>query len=126
MNARVTRFRAGESGDGQTIQTEGMRREQLVAGDNVWVGMVYSEPGMSSGWHHHGDHDTYVYCVAGSVSIEFGPNGTESIDGEPGDVIHVPKGVVHRESTTGANEGAVFLVRVGEGVPVVNVDGPES
>lgn len=126
MSAKVTRFGAGESGDRETIQTEGMRREQLISSDSAWVGMVYTEPDTSSGWHHHGDHDTYVYCVAGSVRIEFGPHGTDSIDGGSGDVVHIPKGVIHRESNKGDTKGAVFLVRVGEGVPVVNVDGPET
>jgi uncharacterized RmlC-like cupin family protein len=34
---------------------------------------------MSSGWHHHGEHDTAVYVVDGGLRMEFGPEGREII-----------------------------------------------
>src|SRR4051812_29660928 len=36
--------------------TPGMVREQAIAIDGLWSGYVRTDPGMVSGWHHHGDH----------------------------------------------------------------------
>lgn len=35
--------------------TPGMAREEAFATDRMWSGLVRTEPGMRSGWHHHGD-----------------------------------------------------------------------
>jgi uncharacterized RmlC-like cupin family protein len=31
---------------------------------------------VTSGWHHHGEADTVVYVLSGTVVIEFGEDGT--------------------------------------------------
>jgi uncharacterized RmlC-like cupin family protein len=41
-------------------------------------------------------------------------------------VCHIPKGVIHRESNPGDEESVAVVVRLGAGVPVVNVDRPEG
>jgi uncharacterized RmlC-like cupin family protein len=56
--------------------------------------------------------------------MEFGPNGGYRLDCEPGDVIHVAPGVVHREITTGTNPSEAILFRVGSGQVTFNTDGP--
>jgi uncharacterized RmlC-like cupin family protein len=104
--------------------TSGVVREQAVAGDGVWAGLVRTAPGRSSGWHHHGDYNTYFYVVAGKVRMEFGPGGTHVVEAGPGDFVHVPNGIVHREVNPADEEGTLILVRVGSGPPVVNVEGP--
>jgi uncharacterized RmlC-like cupin family protein len=43
------------------------------------AGFVRTQPHMSSGWHHHGEHDTAVYVVDGGLRMEFGPEGREII-----------------------------------------------
>ena len=106
--------------------TPGMVREVAFAGDDRWVGFVRSEAGVRSGWHHHGDTDTYFYVLRGSVELEFGPGGRERLRVEAGDFAHVPRGVIHREGTTADEPGEIALVRIGSGPPVVNVEGPES
>lgn len=59
--------------------------------------------------------------------MEFGPGGTSEIVAGPGDFVHVPGGVIHREMNPSQSEGAVVLMRVGtSGPPVVNVDGPDE
>ena len=35
--------------------TPGMVREQAFVSDDRWVGVVRTEPGVRSGWHHHGE-----------------------------------------------------------------------
>jgi uncharacterized RmlC-like cupin family protein len=106
--------------------TTGMIREQAVSDDGVWVGEVRTAPQRPSGWHHHGEYDTYVYVRTGLIRFEFGPDGATVVEASPGDFVHVPQRVVHREVNPAAAEGSLILVRVGNGPPVINVDGPAS
>jgi uncharacterized RmlC-like cupin family protein len=106
--------------------TTGMVRETAVADEGVWAGVVKTAPNRPSGWHHHGDTHTYFYVHSGEIRMEFGPNGEDAIDAKPGDFVHVRPHVVHREVNPADEPGAVILVRVGSGPPVVNVEGPES
>ena len=104
--------------------TPGMTREQAIAVDGLWSGFVRTEPGMVSGWHHHGDHDTSIFVVEGSLRMEFGPSGTAVLDAEAGDFLHVPKYVVHREGNPGDRPSQLVVTRAGPGVTTVNVQGP--
>ncbi len=116
-------FRAGE-GNTNTSQTSGMQREELITSLNSWVGIVKTKPKFTSGWHHHGDYDTYVYVISGELKLEFGQAGQESRVAKAGEVAYIPKDTVHRESSPSIEEQVLFGVRVGEGAPVFNVDGP--
>jgi uncharacterized RmlC-like cupin family protein len=118
--------RAAEREVAEADATSGMVREQALAGDGVWAGLVRTAPGRPSGWHHHGDYNTYFYVESEKVRIEFGPGGVNVVEAGPGDFVHVPKGVIHRELNPSYEEGAVILVRVGSGPPVVNVEGPPN
>jgi uncharacterized RmlC-like cupin family protein len=64
-----------------------MDRQEAFSTDRMWAGLVRTEPGMVSGWHHHGDHETAVSVVSGSLRMEFGPSGSNSIDASPGDFL---------------------------------------
>ena len=116
-------FHPGE-GNTNTTQTSGMQREELIKSENSWVGYVKTDPKFTSGWHHHGDYDTYVYVISGEFKLEFGKSGQESCVAKSGEVAHIPKDTVHREINPGTEEQVLFIVRVGEGAPVFNVDGP--
>lgn len=116
--------RAADREVAEADATSGMVREQALAGDGIWVGLVRTAPGQPSGWHHHGDHNTYFYVESGKMRMEFGPDGANVVEAEPGDFVHVPEGVIHREVNPAEEQGAVILVRVGSGPPVVNVEGP--
>jgi uncharacterized RmlC-like cupin family protein len=102
-----------------------MVREQAFATEDRWVGVVRTEPGVRSGWHHHGDTETYFYVLSGAMELEFGPGGHERLRVSAGDYAHVPGGLIHREGTTPDQPAEVALVRIGAGAPVVNVEGPE-
>jgi hypothetical protein len=93
--------------------TAGMDRRLLHEEGDRWIGWVRVEPGVESGWR-------------GRMRIEFGPGGSEAVEGEPGDFIVVPRQTVHREvvGPDGPTDG--FVVRIGPGPQVVNVDGPED
>jgi uncharacterized RmlC-like cupin family protein len=104
--------------------TPGMTREQAIAADGLWAGLVRTEGHMTRGWHHHAEYETSIYVVSGSLRMESGPGGTNVVDAGPGDFLHVPKGAVHRESNPGDMESHIVVVRAGVGPAVVNVDGP--
>lgn len=104
-------------------QTSGMRREVAFESGDRWVGFVSSEPGEWSGWHHHGDTDTYFYVMRGGMEFEFGDSG-ETVVVNAGDFCHVPHGLVHRERPKPGERAEIILVRMGTGPTVVNVDGP--
>jgi uncharacterized RmlC-like cupin family protein len=101
-----------------------MTREQAIAVDGLWAGLVRTDAHMTTGWHHHADYETSIYVVSGSVRMESGPGGTHVVDAGPGDFLHVPRGAVHRESNPGDSVSDLVVVRAGTGPAVVNVDGP--
>jgi uncharacterized RmlC-like cupin family protein len=106
--------------------TPGMIREQALATEGMWSGLVRTAPGMVSGWHHHGDHETSIYVVAGAMRIEWGPGGREAVDLEADDFCLIPPGTIHRESNLGAEENRLIVTRAGTGPPTTNVDRPEE
>ncbi|TAM82370.1 MAG: cupin domain-containing protein [Jatrophihabitans sp.] len=104
--------------------TPGKVREQAITVDGLWSGLVRTEPGVASGWHHHGEHDTSVYVLAGTVRIEFGPGGHEAVEAGPGDFVHIPRHLVHREVNAGSVPAQEVITRAGTGPLTVNVGGP--
>ena len=106
-------------------QTPGIRRRQAFAGEDRWVGHVETRPGEWSGWHHHGETDTYMYVLSGGLEFEFGADRERVLVG-PGDFALMPAGVIHRERTTPGGPGELVLVRLGPGPAVVNVDDPHE
>ena len=107
-------------------QTSGMDRRQIAERDGTWVGWIRTEPGVASGWHHHGDHDSWICLSRGAITIEFGAGGRESITAHEGQVIVNPARLVHREYTGPDQAVEAYVIRIGSGPQNVNVDGPES
>jgi uncharacterized RmlC-like cupin family protein len=107
--------------------TPGMVREQAIAVDWLWAGVVRTAPGSASGWHHHGEHETSIYVEEGTLRMEFGVDGGEVIEAKAGDFLRVPKHLVHREINDGAAESRLVVVRAGTvGPTTINVDGPSK
>ncbi len=105
--------------------TPGMERFTAVATETMWAGGARTEPGMVSGWHHHGDQESAIYILSGALRMEFGPAGTDSFDAGPGDFVYVPRRAIHCESNPSNQPANIVVVRAGTGESVVNVDGPE-
>ena len=105
--------------------TPGMRRQEAFAVDGLWAGLVHTEPGASSGWHHHGEHETSLYVVAGHLRLSYGPAGAEQVDAGAGDFVHIPAWTVHREANPADVMSTAVITRAGRGAPTVNVAGPE-
>jgi uncharacterized RmlC-like cupin family protein len=101
-----------------------MTRQVALDTETMWSGTVDTETGAVSGWHHHGDHDTTLYIVAGRMRLESGPNGEHVLEAGPGDFLRVPAGAIHRESNPGDERSRAVIVRCGTGPTTVNVDGP--
>ena len=120
---RIHRIRAGELSDGPS--TPGMLRSQAVATDRVWAGMVHTEPGAFSGWHHHGEHESVIYVATGALRMESGAHGQDVFDAQPGDFVYVPPHAVHRESNTTDIVATLIVTRSGQGPSVINVEGPD-
>jgi uncharacterized RmlC-like cupin family protein len=106
--------------------TSGMIREQAFAIDGFWAGLVRTDAGMTSGWHHHGDYETAIYVVSGRLTMESGRGGSDVVEAGPGDFVHVPKYEIHRESNPSSGESRLIVVRAGTGDPVFNVGEPEA
>ena len=91
-----------------------------------WSGWIRNEAGDVSEWHHHAANETFVYVIRGSITIEFGPDGAESIEAHAGDFFHVPAGTIHRETTGQESDLEAFVLRIGQEPEYVDVDGPEG
>jgi uncharacterized RmlC-like cupin family protein len=105
--------------------TAGMVRHQAFVTDSTWSGLVTTDAGATSGWHHHGDYETTIYVLTGKLLLESGPEGKEVVEAGPGDFVRLPKNTVHRESNPSKEESRLIVVRAGQGDPVFNVEGPE-
>jgi uncharacterized RmlC-like cupin family protein len=102
-------------------------RQEMFGNGHVWVGMVTTEPGGASPWHHHGKHETYVYLLDGEATVEFGRGGMGRLEATADGSLHIiPPGVAHREINTGSTPNRMIVVRVGEGPAVVPLDGPPA
>lgn len=105
---------------------EGMVREQAFATDGLWSGLARTKPGMDSGWHHHGEYESVIFVLSGTLRMESGPGGSSVFDAEPGDFLYVPRGAIHRELNTGGETSQIVVTRAGHGPPTINVDGPAT
>ena len=119
---RVRRIPADERVEGPP--TPGMIREQAVDSERMWAGVLRTEPGAVSGWHHHADYESSIYVLSGVVRMEFGPGGAETFDALPGDFVFVPPSAIHRESNPTGEPADAVVVRSGSGESIVNVEGP--
>lgn len=106
--------------------TPGMTREAAHVSDRLWSGIALTEPGMTSGWHHHGEYETVIYVASGALHMEAGPGGTQHIEAGPGDFVYVPPGAVHREGNPSTERSELVIVRSGRGPSVTNVEGPAA
>ena len=122
MAKEVRRIKPEERVDADP--TPGMQRQRAIDAEGLWSGLVTTEPHMTSGWHHHGDHETSIYVVDGAMRMEFGPGGTEAVEARAGDFLHVPAHVVHREGNPGEAASHLVVTRSGHGPATVNLDGP--
>jgi uncharacterized RmlC-like cupin family protein len=91
-----------------------------------WAGWIRNDAGDVSGWHHHAANETYVYLIRGSLTVDFGPGGAESVVASAGDFVFIPPQTIHRESTGQDSDIEALVLRVGGEPEHIKVDGPET
>ena len=108
--------------------TPGMHRLEALAEDGVWLGTVRTEPGVLSGWHHHGEHETYFYVTSGDARFDTYLDGAiQHHEAPAGSFVVIPRHTVHREGSISVDGVQGVLVRIGTGQVVFNVEGlPEA
>lgn len=124
MGAAEPVVRIAEADRRPGASTPGMSREEALDTGTLWAGLVRTDAGMRSGWHHHGDFESVIFVMTGALRMESGPGGTNVVDAVPGDFLLVPRGAIHREGNPAEIRGTAIVVRSGSGVAVVNVEGP--
>ena len=98
-----------------------MRRAHAIEVPGLTAGTVGVEPGVMSGWHHHGTHESVLQVVRGTLRME---DAGGAFEAHEGDFIHIPAGVVHRESNPGVEANLAVFARAGTGIVTVNVAAP--
>jgi quercetin dioxygenase-like cupin family protein len=116
----VSRHAGGSSGSG------GFGRTPAFETETVRVGETHVRPSSSSPWHHHGRRTLYAFVVSGEILLEFGPRGREKVRATAGDFFRIPAGLVHRDVNPTAQEAMIVNTMIGEGRPIINVDGPDE
>jgi len=107
----------------ETPSSPGISRHLAFKGEDYLVVRARSEPGTTSGWHHHGDYDVYGYLVSGSARFESNDGKKSIISLSPGDFFHVPHHTVHREINPSSDERNEFVLFLrGTGPMVINLD----
>ena len=140
-NARSSRAeheRGGSVGDGlvpDVVERSGRRPatglptgsigEEAFADPGAWLGFIKLPPGAMSGWHHHGEWDSYAVVLGGVLRWEYGEGGGQAIEVRAGDTGRMPAHVVHRDVSAGEEPLDMVLFRAGEGELTVNVDGQD-
>jgi len=124
MGERPVATRIGPDELENTDSAPGILREEAFAKPGLWAGRSTTEPGVTSGWHHHGEADTIVYVLSGTLVIEFGDDMVKAGEGE---FLVIPSGLVHRESTPSDGPSKSVVIRTGgNGPPTYEVDGPNG
>jgi uncharacterized RmlC-like cupin family protein len=119
------RVRGTNELDAARASTVGMVRGEAPLSENSYAVEVRTQPGAVSGWHHHGDHETYGYVVAGRLRFEFGAGGGDVVEAGPGDFFMVPANTIHREANPASDDQILVGFRIGSGPTVINVERPE-
>jgi quercetin dioxygenase-like cupin family protein len=99
--------------------------EEAFRHDGAWVGYLRLPPGATSGWHHHGEWDSYACVLEGVLRWEHGPGGADAIEIAAGDTGHMPAWAVHRDVSAGDRDLVMVLFRAGHGEITIDVAGPD-
>ncbi len=118
-------IRRGDRGPATGLPV-GSTGEEAFADAGAWVGFIELPPGAASGWHHHGEWDSYACVLAGVLRWEYGPGGSDAIEVGAGDTARMPGHRVHRDVSAGDEPLSMILFRAGEGELTINVEGPDS
>jgi hypothetical protein len=103
------------------VPTPGMDRHDGEVSPNVRAIHVRTEPGIVSGWHHHGRYTTYGAVLSGRLRFEFGSGG-EDTSAAPATSSFRQADSSRRDLARGTSPRRFPIGKKA----VVNVDGPEE
>ena len=104
----------------------GSAGEEVFHDPSTWIGVLELAPGAASGWHHHGDWDSFAYVIDGVLRWEYGPGGSASLEIAAGDVGRMPARLVHRDVSASDVSLRLVLFRTGQGELTIDVPGPDD
>jgi uncharacterized RmlC-like cupin family protein len=79
-------------GSGELLEIEGpneIRRLPAFAKSGLWAGIATTQPGLTSGWHHHGGNDTSSTSCRGTYRSGRS-GGRRAVNAGPGDFLVIP------------------------------------
>ncbi|MCH8907655.1 MAG: cupin domain-containing protein [Candidatus Heimdallarchaeota archaeon] len=98
--------------------------ERFIKTENAILEFVISTPGSISNWHHHGNYDIFNYIISGIQQFLLGSNNEQVITAKQGDLVHITKNSIHRESNPSDQPTKYLLIRVGTGQSLFPADAP--
>lgn len=114
----------------QTAQTAGMKRMAAIDAEtfgsrSLWAGRVTMDAGTNSGAHHHGNCESVIFVITGSIRMRYGNALQNEVEARAGDFVYVPPNLVHQELNASDTEpiDCIVIRDPGENV-VINVDVP--
>ncbi|MCB5908053.1 cupin domain-containing protein [Streptomyces pinistramenti] len=114
-----------DSDESPEVQRMGGIYQKSAGAQNIWLGKVYTPPGVATSVHHHGVAETAGYVLQGQARMHYGDNLEYHLDMEEGDFVYVPPQLVHVEANRSETSGLIVLVsRVPDNI-VVDVDSPK-
>ena len=128
---RAVRVIKPDQFESNTQQTAGMQRvsavsKQLADTKGIWAGVTDVPAHVETGTHHHGDQETVIYVVTGSIQMIWGNHLEFQADAVVGDFIYVPPFVPHKERNAGDIPSQWVIVRTGQEPIVVNLETPDA
>ena len=117
-----------EQRSANTAQTPGMVRQSGIAADvcgskGLWIGYVSAPQGASSA-HHHGDAESGIYVLKGSIKMHYGEKLENTLNAEAGDFLYVPPRTIHVEENLASDPAELIVARNASDFLVVNVSDP--
>jgi uncharacterized RmlC-like cupin family protein len=123
-DSTISVVHSGDLSD-ETAQTTGSLRLSAFSAthgisSSLWAGIFVVEPSAKTGIHHHGEQDTVVYVLQGEAVICWGERGENFAIVRPGDFLHVPARLPHREENPSKDEQLWSISRMIFGMRTVN------
>jgi mannose-6-phosphate isomerase-like protein (cupin superfamily) len=100
--------------EGQSVIQRHAALEGGDAGDAISVSLAFCKPGDGPCLHAHMNTVEAFFCLSGRFAITWGERGEQSVELEPWDFIHVPKGVARTFTNIGETDGALLVIIQGD------------
>lgn len=107
-----------------TVAPDGERWRRVFDVGTTTLVDVRLDDGERAAWRHHGEREVYGVVLAGTLSIQHGPDAGDAVAVGTEEFFRIPAGVTYRTAAEGDVHALAALV--GSGERVVAADGPAS